>query len=173
LPRAVAEWANSYRDAMALVSDRESFSFRGLEERMNQYSRWALGAGVMRGETVALMMGNRPEYFAIWLGLIQTGLIVALISPDLRAPAVAHALKVARARLVIAAAECSDVCADAIAGLDDGIEILVHGDSRSDRRRMDLEASDKSGTSDDLSRSAIERCGSSLPERPGCRRRPR
>ena len=40
---------------------------------MNQYSRWALGAGVTSGETVALMMGNRPEYFAIWLGLIQAG----------------------------------------------------------------------------------------------------
>ena len=145
LPRAMSEWASKYRDAMALVSDRESFSFRGLEKRMNQYSRWALGAGAMRGETVALMMGNRPEYFAIWLGLIQAGLIVALISPDLRAPAVAHALKVACARRVIAAAECADVCADAIAGLDDGIEILVHGDGQSDRRRIDLAVSDQSG----------------------------
>ena len=124
LPRAVTEWARKYGDATALVSDRESFSFRGLEARMNQYSRWALSAGVTSGETVALMMGNRPEYFAIWLGLTQVGAIVALISPDLRAPAVAHALKVARARRVIAAAECADVCAEAVAGLDDAIEIL-------------------------------------------------
>src|SRR5208337_4588897 len=93
LPRAVNEWARAYGDATALVSDRESFSFRGLEARMNQYSRWALGAGVMSGESVALMMGNRPEYFAIWLGLTQVGAIVALVSPDLRAPALAHALK--------------------------------------------------------------------------------
>ena len=78
------------------------------------------------------MMGNRPEYFAIWLGLIQVGAIVALISPDLRAPAVAHALKVACARRVIAAAECADVCADAIAGLDDAIEIWIHGGGQSD-----------------------------------------
>ena len=127
LPRAVIEWARKYGDATALVSDRESFSFRTLEARMNQYSRWALNAGVTSGETVALMMGNRPEYFAIWLGLTQVGAIVALISPDLRAPAVAHALKVARARRVIAAAECADVCADAVAALDEPIEIWVHG----------------------------------------------
>ena len=114
-------------DATALVSDHESFSFHTLEARMNQYSRWALGAGVTSGETVALMMGNRPEYFAIWLGLIQVGAIVALISPDLRAPAVAHALKVARARRVIAAAECADCCADAVIALDGSIEIWVHG----------------------------------------------
>ena len=82
LPRAVAEWADKYGDAMALVSDQERLSFRALEARMNQYSRWALDAGVARGETVALMMGNRPEYFAIWLGLIQVGAIAALDQPQ-------------------------------------------------------------------------------------------
>ena len=61
LPRAAAEWADKYVDATALISDQGRLSFRALEARMNQYSRWALGAGIARGETVALMMGNRPE----------------------------------------------------------------------------------------------------------------
>ena len=68
---------------------------------MNQYSRWALAQNLERGETVALMMRNRPEYFAIWLGLTQIGAIVALVSPDLRAPALAHALQVSQARRLI------------------------------------------------------------------------
>ena len=46
LPRAVSEWASKYGDALALISDRERFSFRALEARMNQYSRWALSMGV-------------------------------------------------------------------------------------------------------------------------------
>ena len=145
LPRAVIEWARKYGDATALVSDCESFSFRTLEARMNQYSRWALTAAVTSGETVALMMGNRPEYFAIWLGLTQVGAIVALISPDLRGPAVAHALKVAQARRVIAAAECADICAEAVAALDESIEIWVHGQGRPDRQRIDVSASSQIG----------------------------
>jgi acyl-CoA synthetase (AMP-forming)/AMP-acid ligase II len=52
------------------------------------------------------MMGNRPEHFVIWLGLIQAGAIVALFGSDLRAPAIAHALKAAGARRIIASA-CS------------------------------------------------------------------
>ena len=138
LPRAVNEWAYKYGDATALVSDRERFTFRALAARMNQYSRWALSAGVTSGETVALMMGNRPEYFAIWLGLTQIGAIVALISPDLRAPAVAHALHVASARRLIAAAECGGLCTDAVAALDNYIEIGIHGDGRPDQPRIDL-----------------------------------
>ncbi len=66
------------------------------------------------------MMENRPEYFAIWLGLIQAGAVVALISPELRAPAAAHALKVAGARRIIASDGCAEVCLKAVEALMTG-----------------------------------------------------
>jgi fatty-acyl-CoA synthase len=141
LPRAVAEWALLYGDATALISDRETFSFRALEARMNQYSRWALGAGVAKGETVALLMGNRPEYFAIWLGLTQVGAIVALVSADLPVPALAHALKVAEARRVIVDAKG----ADAIAGIGRPIELWTHGFELEEGRRLDTIVATLSG----------------------------
>ena len=140
LPRAVAEWADKYGDATALISDQERLSFRTLEARMNQYSRWALGAGVSRGETVALMMCNRPEYFAIWLGFIQVGAIVALISPSLRASSLRHALRVAGVQRVIVEAAYADVCAEAVASLG-GVELWIHGGDRGYARRIDLEIS--------------------------------
>ena len=101
LPRAVGEWAQAYGDHLALISDRESFTYRQLASRVNVYARWALAAGVGKGDAVALMMRNRPDYFALWLGLTQVGAIAALISPDLQGPALAHALKVSRSRRLI------------------------------------------------------------------------
>ena len=142
---AVTDWARKYGDATALVSEQENFSFRTLESRMNQYSRWALNAGIASGETVALVMGNRPEYFAIWLGLTQVGAIVALISPDLRVPGVAHALKVARVRRAISAADCAERCVEAVAAFDGSIEIWTHGKCRPNLRRIDLEVSTQDG----------------------------
>jgi fatty-acyl-CoA synthase len=140
LPRAVTEWADKYGDGVALMSDRERLSFRALEARMNQYSRWALGTGVARSETVALMMGNRPEYFAIWLGLIQVGAIAALISPSLPASSLRHALKVAGVQRVIAEAAYADVCAEAVASLG-AVELWIHGGDRGYARRIDPEIS--------------------------------
>ena len=145
LPRMVADWARGYGDAPALVSDRERFSFRDLEKRMNQYSRWALAEGIQKGESVALMMGNRPEYFVIWLGLIQVGAIVALFGSDLRAPAVAHALKTAGARRIIASAECADVCRSAVAALGEAAEIWIHGSGQRETRSIELAAAGESG----------------------------
>ena len=95
----------------------------------------------MRGETVALAMGNRrARISAIWLGLIQVGAIDSLISPSLRASALRHALEVAGVQRVIAAAAYADVCAEAVASLD-GVEFLVHGGDRGCARRIDLEIS--------------------------------
>jgi fatty-acyl-CoA synthase len=89
------EWAASYGDRLALVGDCEAFSFAELGGRINQYARWALAERIEKGETVALVMRNRPEYFAIWMGLTQVGVIVALISPDLAVAGLEHAFRVA------------------------------------------------------------------------------
>ena len=145
LPRAVTEWAHTYGDAPALLSDRECLSFRDLEKRMNQYSRWALAEGIQKGESVALMMGNRPEYFVIWLGLIQVGAIVALFSSDLRAPAVTHALRAAGVRRIIASAECADVCQSAVAALGEAAEIWIHESGRRQTRSIELSVAAASG----------------------------
>ena len=65
----IEELALRYGDAPALLSDRESLTYRELVERANQYARWALGQGLAKGDVVALLMTNRPEYFAVWLGI--------------------------------------------------------------------------------------------------------
>jgi fatty-acyl-CoA synthase len=129
LPRAVSEWAQRYGNRPALLSERETFDFRALAWRMNQYSRWALRAGVVKGETIALMMGNRPEYFAIWLGLTQIGAVVALVNVNLRGQALAHCLKVASARRAIVAEEFADDCEMALAGVSPALEIWRHGEA--------------------------------------------
>ena len=102
LPRALAEWAEAYGDRSALIGELESYSFVRLSTRINQYARWALAQETSKGATVALMMRNRPEYAAIWLGLTRVGVVVALIGPDLQGAALAHALQVADAKIAIA-----------------------------------------------------------------------
>jgi fatty-acyl-CoA synthase len=105
LPHAVEDWAERYGDVPALIGEPESYSFTALAARINQYARWGLSQKIGKGEAVALMMRNRPEYVAIWLGLTRIGAVVALLSPDLRGEALRHALEVSGARLVICAPE--------------------------------------------------------------------
>ena len=56
---------------------------RALAARANRFARWALTRASAKGEVVCLMMPNRPEYLAIWLGLTSVGVVVALMNTEL------------------------------------------------------------------------------------------
>src|SRR5438477_13196414 len=72
-PLLIDDLADTYGDAPALLSERESMSYRELAARSNRYARWARGQGLGKGDTVCLMMPNRPEYLALWLGITRIG----------------------------------------------------------------------------------------------------
>jgi fatty-acyl-CoA synthase len=105
LPALIEELAETFGDAPALLSDRESLTYRELAGRANRYARWALELGIARGETVCLMMPNRPEYLAIWLGVTRIGGIVALINTSLSGAALAHCINIVGPKHIIVAAE--------------------------------------------------------------------
>jgi fatty-acyl-CoA synthase len=72
-----------------------------LAARANRYARWGLSQGIEKGETVCLLMPNRPNYLAIWLGLTRIGAVVALINTNLTGVALAHCITVAKPRHII------------------------------------------------------------------------
>src|SRR5579872_1822658 len=89
-PRVVEALGENFGRAPALFSLAEDFSHAELAARMRRYARWALAQGVTKGDVVALLMPNRAEYLAIWLGISCAGGVVALINTNLRGPALAH-----------------------------------------------------------------------------------
>src|ERR1700722_7675323 len=103
-PRVIEELAETRGDAPALLSAHECLTYRALDERINRYARWALAQNLGKGETVCLVMPNRPEYLAIWLGITKVGAVVSLINTNLRGSALAHCLDIVKPRHVIAAA---------------------------------------------------------------------
>ncbi len=113
LPIAFDEIAQARGDAPAILSANENFTFRELSERARRYANWGLGQGFAKGDAVALMMDNRPEYVAIWLGLTRIGVVVALINVNLDGAALAHCIDAARPRLILVTQNYAARCASA------------------------------------------------------------
>jgi len=88
------ELGDTHGDRSALLSDSENFSFTQLAARSRQYTRWALGLGLKKGDGVGLLMPNRPEYFAVWVGISRMGAVVSLINTNLREASLAHCIEV-------------------------------------------------------------------------------
>lgn len=138
-PNVVEELAAQHGDAPALLSQRENFSYRELFERSNRYSRWALREGIEKDDTVCLLMPNRAEYVAIWLGVTHIGGVMALLNTNLIGPSLAHCIDVVGAKHIIVAAELLEIFQAARPFLKSSPKIWLHGDAGGDHPRIDRE----------------------------------
>ena len=128
----VEEWAQQQPGRLALLSHGESFTYRELAGRINRYARWARGLGIRRGHTVCLLMSNRPDYLACWLGISSVGGTVALINTRLVGQSLAHCINIARADHIILAADCEDAFETACPHLDQVPQIWSFGGEGAD-----------------------------------------
>ncbi len=139
LSGVIEELAKTHGDAPALLSASEYFTYGELAGRMHRFACWALAQGLGKGDVVALMMPNRPEYMAIWLGLSSVGVIVSLINTNLRGRALAHCLDIVAPEHVIVAAELAAEFRSATAHLASRPGLWSHGSDEFERLDLAVE----------------------------------
>jgi fatty-acyl-CoA synthase len=137
LPAMLDSLAERHGDAPALIAERESLSYRALAARANRYARWALAQNLAKGETVGLLMPNRPDYMAAWLGITRVGGVVALLNTNLTGRALAHWIEIVAPRHMIVAAELCESFADARPHLTVRPMLWSHGVDAADVARID------------------------------------
>jgi fatty-acyl-CoA synthase len=145
LPVLIDAWATRSDAFPALESIHGTLSYRALAERVHRFARWGLHEGFAPGDVVALLMGNRPDYLAIWLGLTRIGVTVALLNTHLRGALLAHPIRAVAARAVIFEAPFVESVAAVRAELPNDIDYWAHGTESEKAPRLDAAAALLSG----------------------------
>lgn len=65
-----------------------------LERLANQFAHWGLSIGLKQKNTVCLMVYNRPEYVAYWLGMAKIGVSTALLNTNITGKPFIHSVLV-------------------------------------------------------------------------------
>jgi fatty-acyl-CoA synthase len=129
---AVDKW----RERPALSFEGRGLTYGELDAMANRYAHWGKGLGLRRGQTVALFMPNRLEYFAIWYGLSKIGVVTALINNQLAGLPLAHCLNISGASQVIVDPETSPVFEAAKSLLEKPLRQWVLGAAHGDQRDL-------------------------------------
>jgi fatty-acyl-CoA synthase len=145
LSTVIEEVAARMGEAPALLSDRESLTYNALAQRVNQYARWALYHGLAKGDVVCLLMTNRPEYFACWLGITSVGVVVSLLNTNLVGSSLAHCIRIVAPKQVIVSTEFIDTLTAVLPLLDSSPSIWIHGREDRSYPRIDSEITRYSG----------------------------
>ena len=136
---ALAEHFQRRPDQPALISESSRMSWGDLDRFANRVANWAIGRGLSRGDVVALLMENRAEYVAIWLGLSRAGVVTALLNTNLTGDRLAHCMREARTAHLIVGSELAEGAASALTELDTKPEILLASfDSEADAKAATL-----------------------------------
>ena len=132
LQAAVEKW----RDRPAISFEGRTVSNGELDAMANRFAHWGKGVNLRRGQTVALFMPNRLEYFAIWYGLSKIGVVTALINNQLAGPPLAHCLNLSGAGHIIVDPETSATFEAARSSLDRPMQQWVLGPVTGDQRDL-------------------------------------
>ena len=109
------EFARDKPGNIAVLYQDRTLTYADLAAGANRYAHWALGQNIRKGDAVALFMEGCPEYLMAWLGLVKLGAVAALINTNLRGPALAHSVAIAKARQAIVGHELAVAWQDAMA----------------------------------------------------------
>jgi fatty-acyl-CoA synthase len=132
LQAAVERW----RDRSAMTFEGRTLSYAELDAMANRFAHWGKGLNLRRGQTVALFMPNRLEYFAVWYGLSKIGVVTALINNQLSGLALAHCLNISAASAIIVDAETSPVFEAAKGLLEKPLSQWILGPAHGDQRDL-------------------------------------
>ncbi len=110
--------------------DGTSRTYRRYNANANRIAHWALERGLGRGDVVALLMENRPEYLEVWAGLAKVGATTALLNTNLTGAALRHVLEASGCTTLVVGSECIDTWASVGLERPADIDVFVAGDPR-------------------------------------------
>jgi len=146
----VESTAAKFADNTAVIFEGQTRSWRELNEHANRYAASFRGLGLLRGDTVSLIMENRIEYLAIIIALNKLGVTTALINTNLTGRPLVHCISITDSKLCIFGEERTQAIHDVMSEADlSGIrEYLFVPDSGSQAcpkwaRDLDEDAADE------------------------------
>ena len=101
LATMLRESALRYPDKPLCHIEGVSLSYRQVDELSGRVAAALAGAGLKRGDKVAVQLPNVPEFLFSYFGALKAGLTVVPLNPLLRAPEIAYHLEDSEAQVLI------------------------------------------------------------------------
>src|SRR5439155_16102353 len=107
------ESAMASPDRPALLFDGGRMTYAELDDAVGRVAAGLRRAGVGRGDRVALMLPNVPQFVVAYFAVLRLGAVAVPMNILLKSPEVAHQLSDSRARLMVVWAAVAREAVDA------------------------------------------------------------
>ncbi|MBS0474024.1 MAG: AMP-binding protein [Proteobacteria bacterium] len=106
--------ADVHPDRIAVIHGERRYTWVAYAQRCRSLARALIGAGIERGDTVAILASNIPEMLEAQFGVPMAGAVINSINIRLDAPAIAFILQHSETRLLLVDQQFADVAREAV-----------------------------------------------------------
>ncbi|CAB1319072.1 unnamed protein product, partial [Coregonus sp. 'balchen'] len=108
-----------------LIYEGITYTYQDINERSNKLANIFLEQGKLKkGDSVALLMNNEPDFICVWFGLIKLGCSVAFLNTNIKSRSLLHCFNCCGAKTLVVGADLLDSLEDILPGLqEDGISV--------------------------------------------------
>jgi fatty-acyl-CoA synthase len=121
--------AEVFPDRIAVIDRDRRYTWKEHAQRCHKLARALIGAGVERGDTVAIMSTNTPAMLEAQFGVPLSGAVLNCINIRLDAAAVAFILEHSETRVLLVDAQLADVVRDALKQLPFSVTVIDVADA--------------------------------------------
>ena len=104
----VKRWSVLHPHKTAIIFEGDRISYLELHRKINRTCCWLQSLGIEKGDRVAVMLGNCPEFLEIFLACSKLGSIFVPVNFRLAAPELEYTLAHSRPRLFVFGNEFAD-----------------------------------------------------------------
>ncbi|XP_006626989.2 long-chain fatty acid transport protein 6 [Lepisosteus oculatus] len=93
-------------DKPFIVFEGEVYTFEDVDKRSNKVAQvFKQQGGVKKGDTVALLMSNEPDFICVWFGLCKLGCQVAFLNFNIKSKSLLHCFESCEAKTLVLGAD--------------------------------------------------------------------
>jgi len=103
--QTIDETTEKYKDKTAVIFYGQKISYRELRDQIDRFATALCELGVKKGDKIALLLLNSPQFIICYFGAIKAGAVVTAISPVYVSPEIKHQILDSGATVIV----CQDI----------------------------------------------------------------
>ena len=100
------EATDKWKDRTALVFYGRKISYRELRDHVDRFATAMHDLGVKKGDRVALLLLNSPQFIIAYFGALKAGATLTAISPVYVSPEIKHQIEDSGAKIIVCRTSC-------------------------------------------------------------------
>ncbi|XP_047412037.1 long-chain fatty acid transport protein 6 isoform X1 [Sciurus carolinensis] len=113
-----------------IIYEGDIYTYQDVDKRSNKVARVFLNhSSLEKGDTVALLMSNEPDFVHMWFGLAKLGCVVAFLNCNVRANSLLHCIRTCEPKALVVGADLLGIIEEILPNLPQNVSVWGMKDS--------------------------------------------